>query len=394
MIVSIGFIIACVFSTKSPNQTDGNSTQPPPPPTDDPNGLQLFVNTKADVIGDLPVTMVQLHIKGCFSFKRHIYKPLFVITMTDVTDSLGDKGFPLLSFVDNFQNKNNTEFRYTQGFDRSLKPGTGPSDWVQFAAVPKEVLVFPMRGNRRVKVLLRVRDRANGQILTSARAFWSTEVNETGYLEIEEVESEAQGASLQLGMCIAAADGSIDDNEVAVIKTWGERTVNALPDEHQSKRQSALNEALKTATREIRRGESSQLEADALNVLKGKEELRFQYDAYELCLNVLKADGEAHPEEMAQMTRIAKALDLDETKVRVLTDRHLANVDFAAGGDANAEDQILGITEDMTGEEIRKHLNKLYKKHQGRTQHDKPDVRKKAKEWLDRIAEARVRHLG
>ena len=159
-------------------------------------------------------------------------------------------------------------------------------------------------------------------------------------------------------------------------------------------RHEALNDALSEATREIRANRLSQLEADAIEVLRNKGEVRFLYDAYELCLNVLKADGEAHPEEMDQLTRISRKLGLDETKVRILTDRHLADVDFKPVGDASEDDQILGVTDDMSKEEIRKHLNKLNKKHQARLQHDKPEVRKKSKEWIERIAQARVRHIG
>jgi tellurite resistance protein len=239
-----------------------------------------------------------------------------------------------------------------------------------------------------------VSDESNGQLVASADTIWTTTVEGVGYLEMEDEASAAQAASLQLAMCMAAADGQVDDHEVAVIKEWGEKTVNALPAGRQSARRSILNDALQNATREIRSNRVLKLEEDSVEFLKAKGEVRFLYDAYELCLNVLKADGEAHPEEMGQLTRLARKLGLDEAKVRILTDRHLANVDFAQVEDESQDDHILGITSDMSKDQIRRHLNKLYQKHQARTQHDNPEVTSKAKEWLDRIARGRVRHLG
>ena len=97
---------------------------------------------------------------------------------------------------------------------------------------------------------------------------------------------------------------------------------------------------------------------------------------------------------MAELSNMARNLDLDEAKVRMLTDQHTADLQFAPVEGSNAEDQILGITPDMSTDEIRRHLNKLYKKHQARSIHNDPEKAGRAKEWLDRIAAARVRHIG
>lgn len=372
----------------------GPSSVPPGVPTQSQLALQIKVSTKAEKIRDIPVNFLKFHTKGIFSFHQRIARPCFEFRLSDVTDTSISDGAPVLCVIDDLQDEDSTEFRFHQILPQALDAGSGSFDWVEFCSVPKELLVFPNAGSRRIKAILRVTDAANGRLITTASTVWSTSVEGVGYLEMEDEESEAQAASLQLAMCIAAADGSVDEDEVGVIKGWGERTVNALPTARQAARRSILNEALQTATREIRANRVSTLESDAVHALKEKEEARFLYDAYELCLNVLKADGEAHPEEMAQLTRLARQLGLDEAKVRILTDRHLADVDFAPVEDESEDDHILGITGDMSKDQIRKHLNKLYQKHQARTQHDNPDVIAKAKEWLDRIARARVRHLG
>ena len=402
LIIGVIFLVVANNNKEAAKSTLPQSNQSPQrslpipasAPKQNPPSLQLKVSSNVGKIEDVQFNFLKFHTKGIFSNHQRIAKPCFEFRLSDVTDSNVSNGSPVLCVIDDLQDENSTEFRFRQVLPRPLDPGSGSLDWVEFCSVPKELLVFPNTGSRKISAILRVTDAENGRLITSTNTVWTTSVEGFGYLEMEDEESEAQAASLQLAMCIAAADGRVDDDEVEVIKAWGERTVNALPKARQQARRSILNDALQNATREIRANRVSMLESDAIHILKEKDEARFFYDAYELCLQVLKADGEAHPEEMAYLTRLARQLGLDETKVRILTDRHLADVEFATVEDESQDDHILGITSDMSKDEIRKHLNKLYQKHQARTQPDNPDVIAKAKDWLDRIARARVRHLG
>ena len=58
------------------------------------------------------------------------------------------------------------------------------------------------------------------------------------------------------------------------------------------------------------------------------------------------------------------------------------------------DDIKLGISSDMPTEEIRTHLNKLFRKYSGRISHDDPKIAAKARERLKKIGEARARHIG
>ncbi|MDA7668347.1 GYF domain-containing protein [bacterium] len=58
------------------------------------------------------------------------------------------------------------------------------------------------------------------------------------------------------------------------------------------------------------------------------------------------------------------------------------------------DDTLLGISSDMPTEEIRTHLNKLFRKYSGRISHDDPRIAAKARERLKKIGEARARHIG
>ena len=78
----------------------------------------------------------------------------------------------------------------------------------------------------------------------------------------------------------------------------------------------------------------------------------------------------------------------------MLSDKHLLHVEISPMDDSSSADKMLGITEQMSKDEIRRHLNKLFRQYQGLQAHDKEETRRKAAEWLEMIAAARVRHLS
>jgi uncharacterized tellurite resistance protein B-like protein len=320
-------------------------------------------------------------------------RPEFNLTMSDITHGTKGNGKPILTVIDQYQDIDSTKLKMTLRLEQVVQPGSGASDWFTLAGIPIEALVFPERGQRRIKATLSVKDQVTGRLASSAETTWNCDVQE-GYLDEQTKESEAHAASLHLAMCIAGVDGKIDDDEVEVIKAWGSKSMNALEPDEQFERNQYLNQALQKATDELRRGNAHGLFENAAGILNNIDIPRYKYDAYELCLKVLKADGEAHPSEMANLTRLAKALLLDETKVRIMTDRNTINVKFTELGGNESEDDILGITPEMSKEEIRKHLNKLFKKHSARIGHDDSNVADKSRMWLEKIGEARVRHLG
>jgi uncharacterized tellurite resistance protein B-like protein len=356
--------------------------------------LKLRVNIKPEFIAGSAQMSLEFESKGVLSPNFPLLRPSLELTLVDVTPNTNGQGRSILTVIDDLQAADSNAFKWAISFPKPLDVGAGAFDWVSFGAIPLDALIFPEGGARTIKAVLTVRDLSTGRTSASADFVFPKKV-EAGYLELELQEGEAQAACLKLAMCLAAADGVVDDEEVDVIKKWGEKSVKALDADAQSERHQLLNTALQEATQALRTGKLGTLREDAINDLNELGEPRYKYDAYELCLHVLKADGQAHPEEMASVTAIGKKLGLDENKVRWLTDRHTADVEFTVVyGEDGGDDHFLGITPDMNKDEIKSHLNKLFKKHSARSTHDDPKVAAKAREWLDRIGKARVRHLG
>lgn len=356
--------------------------------------LKLRVTSQPVTRDGTTLNLLKFESRGLLAPRVSVSRPALQLTLVDATSNTKGLGRPVLTIIDDLQAADSIAFEWTINFPRPLQMGAGSLEWVNFGSVPIDALIFPEGGQRRIKAVLRVMDLATGSTAASAECTMIQSVG-AGYLELEQEQGDAQAASLKLAMCLAAADGVVDDDEVHVIKSWGEKSVKALDAGSQTERQHLLNSALRDATQAIRAGDAEQLTDESIDVLNALDEPRYKYDAYELCLQVLRADGQAHPEEMASVTVMARRLGLDEDKVRWMTDRHTADVEFTVvSGDDGDDDQFLGITSDMDKEEIKKHLNRLFKKHSARATHDDPKVAERAREWLDRIGKARVRHLG
>ncbi len=385
------FLLICVFIVWITNKDDQGTTTHRSYPPEIPNTLRINVSEGVFNTGEnlLPI----LEVSTCGVFPRFINDPEFRIRMLDVSPASSANGKPILASLEPFQKAGSKNLEAKIRVGDSLPAGSGSVELLKIGGVPKEILVFPEKGSRTIKVILDVVDLATNTKVLSAETTFSITAP-SGYLEEEKDESRAHAASLQLAMCIAAEDGKVDDVEVEVIKKWGDRSVNILSGSAKTQRREILNQSLTSVTEKLKKKESVEAFNHAAGVLNRLGESRYKFDAYELCLKVLQADGIAHPAEMVHLTKMVRALNLEQDRVRVLTDRYTENVTFAQVAGAEVDDDAhLGILPEMSKEEIRKHLNKLFKKYSARAAHDDPEIAAKAKGWLEKVGNARARHI-
>lgn len=395
-IACVGFIIYEVARDKSEKPTASVKTpasaQTPTRPTGR-TSLSLSYAHGQKLVDEKQFKTLELRTTGVFSHAINISAPKFTVRMMDLGDA-SQQPAPLLCVIDHLQADDSIEFQFNMELDQVLHAGAGSIQPVTFATIPTDFLIFPHQGNRHIQIELTVRDRASGRTVTSASCVWTANVLNPGYLEHEQEESEAFAEALKLAMCLAASDGTFDEIEVRMIQDCGTKWVNALPADRQESRKELFNQALQEATQELRANRWAELEQSSIANLKRADSKSVLYEAYETCLHVVKADGAVHPEEMAQLQRIATGLELDQATVKMLSNKHLLHVEISPVNDSSSADKILGITEQMSKDEIRRHLNKLFRQYQGLQAHDKEETRRRAAEWLEMIAAARVRHLS
>jgi tellurite resistance protein len=391
LLILIAIIVFVVVLVQKANKRNATAIIPPPPTQD---RLSLLCNPGTTVIEQTQFDTLEVSTVGIFSSTKGIASPRFTVTMFDTGGGNNSESGPVLCLLEDLQAADSAEFRFVLNLEQELNAGSGSLEPVRFLTVPIDFLMFPYSGTRKVRITLVVEDLATRQRITECHCSWTTVVTRDGYIQHENKETLGLAESMKLAMCVAASDGSFGDNEVKAITTWGSKWVNSLPEARQDRRRNFLNSALRQATEKIREGSLEALKTTCLSELKRLDNDSLLFEAFETCLHIVKADGELHPEEAAHLDEIANHLGLDQGTVKLLRDRHLLHLKVEPIMSESSADKMLGIHSGMPKEEIRKKLNAVFRKYQGLQNHDKPETRQKAAEWLEMVAAARLRHLS
>jgi hypothetical protein len=105
------------------------------------------------------------------------------------------------------------------------------------------------------------------------------------------------------------------------------------------------------------------------------------------------ADVEEVIGEMKILDRIARMLQVDPKTYRSLREQRIAKLSDV-GEVAGNLNTMLGITPDMSPEEVKRHLMAEYRKWNSRVSHSDEKIRARAKEMLLVIGEARAKYVG
>lgn len=380
---------AQTFKGRKPNPRSRPSTQPRKGPS---FGLvEMRTNSVQVKLGPQEVSAIDIQIKGRLVAQGMRFNPEIRLAGYDVTEGLENRQ-KILCVIEALQGEQK-QFRLVNKQSGGWTHDRIIPEFSSLLKLPVFALVFPRSGSRVCELELSVRGDGESQYEVLGTHQITVRCAQPGYLEQQEERWEAIGYSLQLGLTMAASDQQIDIQEITTIKKLLSAHLDQYPPAERKSRLDRMNELKQDALTRIRGGEALALEREVVETLKNFKQKHLLYEVLEFCLGVLKADGEVNAREMEQINRLAKELRLDLDKVRMLTDKHLVGLDMAPGEGSEDSDSILGINPGMNKKEIKSLLNKLYRKYQARSTHDQPHVRDDAKKWLEKIAEARVRHL-
>jgi uncharacterized tellurite resistance protein B-like protein len=346
---------------------------------------------------EIPFDIVEVMVKGLFpvTSRRNL---AFVTSVIDVTE---DKTLPVLSMVEGFQEADTTAYQHRVQAGM-VEPDTGFLSWIRAGAVVPEMLVPPYGGERKLKIVLRLvdEDMVNhinmGLHTADDRAIvglYTTSIvhkfEGKGYEETVADRDRSNALVVRLAVAVAMADGSMDKTEAQTISAWIAKTLSILDGDRRVRVKEASNAAFKEAYAEAKKSELtlSHVTAD-LNALADEAT---KYQAIELCLDVMAADGNADPSEIETIRRIAMALDIDFDELQKMKDQRLVKLTQTASGDSL--EALLGIDPDWTADRIKKHLRVEFAKWNGRlTSLTDPSERERAQDMLDLIADARKKH--
>ena len=322
-----------------------------------------------------------------------------ILLIQDVTDNddENDAGTPILSAHEAFAEKGSRVLGVERVYESSSR--TYFPDWSLFVPVPVDFIVPPHKGKRRIKFLLCVADTATtvergGLTETSGLQHISTKIldfnfKEPGYMDELVNRDKVEDLTIKLGMCMAAADGTLDQKELNIIKTWAKNLTSLLEDDKAQERNAHFSKFLKSSAIAAKTNKISlsSLVKD-FNDIASKTQ---KYTAMQLLLDISGADGTLSKEEDVFINKIAKTTGINLSTFKEMKNKVIANVDNIDLSEKPSEESF-GITEDMDDAEKMKVLRKEYTKWNGQTNHKDVKKKKRAKEMVKIIADLRKQY--
>jgi len=290
----------------------------------------------------------------------------------------------------------------------------GFKEWTTIGGAFKQTLIFPFKGQRNLVfnfVLSRedtprsmfsiLKKRASvgsprdapitkRECYACQAATVSFRVDADGYIDREKKLVFVHGHTIRLAMCMSAVDGSIDKSEGNIIKDWATLIIQSQADSKRTEYKKELNDIIRESHKSALGGNLDL--SGVLNDLKGCATEADCYQAFELILDVMTADGKADKSEMELLDNVTKGLGLNPAQVAAMRDRSLADVGSLTY-DEDGLAPMVGIDMEMSKEEMRLHLNAEFKKWNSRQARGGERDKKRANEMLNLLSRARKKYL-
>ena len=324
----------------------------------------------------------------------------FAISAFDATDGEG-KYHPVFSIHEAAQEESTICYYLSDSFGR-VGEGSSFTDWIQLGVVIPELIQTPYSGDREILMVVRMFNTDNpikifggsgsdvGEIILLEAVSFNHNFTDKGYEEESKDREESQSISLKIGVAVAMSDGSLDDLEGEVLKSWIIKEVSAFSDEKQKRLKALFNKTLKDGFGQAKNGKL--VLSDLVERLAEIGDKKAKYDAVELCLDVMAADGVADPEEMSVIRNVAKSLELDMDEIEKMREKVTLNLSTELTSEEGME-SLVGIESSWTDEQKRKHLRTEFQKWSNRLNSlPEGNERQSAQNMLDNIATLRKKY--
>ena len=343
------------------------------------------------------VKCIAVKVKGLFGNPNENKTKVF-LTIHDNTD-LGDDefGLPILSAHPSFSEPGSRVFTISAVYDTS--PDTYFPDWFSFIYIPKELLLTPKKGRRRLKFNFTACDTATkvthgahddlGTVHYNASDFYNLTTKEIGYMEEIANKSKVEDLTIKLAMCMAATDGHLDQKELNVIKNWAKSLTLELDEDKAEEKKKHFSSFIKKTYTEAKNKKVSI--SKLVSEFNDKASKGQKYLAIELMLNVASSDDKLAAEEEKFINKIAKTTGIDLKTFKEMKNKIVAKVGSLDLSEKPSEESF-GISDDMDDKEKCKILRKEYTKWNSQTTQKDPKRKKRAKEMVKIIAGLRKQY--
>ena len=360
--------------------------------------FQINVNKELKQIGKVETECLVIQQRGWVrSLSGSSVSGNYIITIADITDG-NNAPIPIFSKYPEYAEDDGYIFglRIPSDFfiDGYFK------DWSLLVPIPLNILSFPKKGRRKIEIRvvfgsnsLNVRygvpqnkEFLFGSHLTSI----DLNVDDIGYLELEENQKEFEELAIMLALITACADDSLDQSELDVIKNWSSKLAHRYQEENLV--ESKKKELQLFIRKNAKLAENKKLTmTNIISQMREKLSKNQKYDSLELMLDVMAADSVLEESENKLIEQTVKSLDLDYDKFKELRDIRLAKIKIS-NIKASTSESLFGINENMTKQEKCSELTKQYAEWSGRSNSKDPNTRERAQQMIDMIVKLRQKN--
>ena len=295
----------------------------------------------------------------------------------------------------------NSTFKRIFGYEFLMDIGQStyyPKNTLLFV-IPSEFIVPPHSGKRRLKFTLNICDPDTNvsfggyddtsKIIYHASDLINFNYKDVGYMDALVNKDKVEDLTIKLALCMAAADGHLDQKELNVIKNWAKDIINLSAEDKRAERKKYISSFIKDT---YKLAKSKKISLSTLVKEFNKIATKTQkYEAMELLLNISSADGKLSKDEEEFINKIAKTTSINLKTFREMKNKVVASVETIETLDKPSE-VTFGINESMTDKEKCKSLTKQYSKWRGQTTHRDPKRKERAKEMIKAIASLRKKY--
>ena len=374
--ISAGFVRGLRFPSRRKNchsQNNNPSGQP------DLQVLNCRVKPEEEKNDDSLTDIFNIEICGSIHNPPGVETAIVKISIIDITDGPSKTKTVQTSFTQ-WQTKDSDVFCYNADLGRIPQAGTTVLNWIAIARLHAEWLIFPRKGKRELQFNTSILSPQNEEF-SSASYILTYENDRFGYIDLQENSYSAKTLAVTLAMAVSAADNNIRDCEIALIEKWAK---SRLDISSKAKDKHKLNKALKKAVTFLRNGNRFDIRGicdEIINITPVSD----RYDILELCLYVVRANAIVTLEELTLLKNLAIWFEIDLDRFRSMMGKILPSNMH----EVKTMEFGLGITEDMSKEQTRLHLNDEYRKWNARVTSSDSGVQAQANHMLNFIAETR-----
>ena len=269
----------------------------------------------------------------------------------------------------------------------SLPPqGMHLEEWTVVARVHADWLALARSGRRSLLFHVHILAGPDKQTLTSTKSIIDYQNPNSGYIEIREHLRALRLGATALAFAAAEIDRPHTKTQFDIISQWVAHGLSLDRVSFWSRCKYWL--ALKAMAQAVA-GHNPGLQALCQHIVRTTPCAQ-RYDILTLCIQVMAARNSVSQRELTFIRQLGVWFQLDPERVRAMVEKVLP----VAQCEELDVPSFLGITADMSTEQICTHLNREYAKWNARVTHPDPGIQIQAEQMLDLIARTRSQCTG